>query len=440
MLITERELRIDLPNNPDYIFPHLEREVRYNLTTDETPVRFVVTKMNEEGIYCEIGVIDYDSPNHYNAYLNSIDSIFKIQKRTYENTNNFNIALIIPTGIGCELGGHSGDGGAVARLFASVCDQLITHPNVVNAADINELPENGLYVEGSILSRLLMGTITLQKVRSNRVLLIIDKHEESFHELAINSASAARAALGLNCPLVVIMDKPILMSAEFTASGRAAGRIERFDNICNVLEKYREEYDAVALSTLIEVPDNYHADYFKEDEEMMVNPWGGVEAMLTHSVSSIYDVPSAHSPMMTSHDVMNLDVGIVDPRKAAEAVSMTFLHCILKGLYNAPRILSGIHSGNGLICNRDISCIVIPDGCIGLPVFAAIENDIPVIAVKDRHANVKNSLQELPFKKDKLFLANNYLEAAGIVSSLKAGVSFDSIKRPMDRTKLIHEE
>ncbi len=391
MLITEREICIERPRKFNNLLSYLEERIVADLSMNEIPIRFVVTKIDDKNIFC-------------------------------------------------ELGGHSGDGGAVAKFFSSICDQLITHPNVVNAADINELPANGLYVEGSILSRLLMGTITLQKVRSNRVLLIIDKHEESFHELSVNAASAARAALGLDCPFIVIMDEPILMSAEFTASGRAAGRIERFDNLCNILEKYKSEYDAVALSTLIEVPDNYHADYFKEDEEMMVNPWGGVEAMLTHSVSSIYDVPSAHSPMMTSHDVMNLDVGIVDPRKAAEAVSMTFLHCILKGLYNAPRILSGIHSGNGLICNRDISCIVIPDGCIGLPVFAAIENDIPVIAVKDRHANVKNSLQELPFKKDKLFLANNYLEAAGIASSLKAGVSFDSIIRPMHRTKLIHEE
>ncbi|MCZ6820872.1 MAG: DUF3326 domain-containing protein, partial [Calditrichaeota bacterium] len=41
-------------------------------------------------------------------------------------------------------------------LLASCCDQLITHPNVVNASDINELPANAHYVEGSVLCRLLM--------------------------------------------------------------------------------------------------------------------------------------------------------------------------------------------------------------------------------------------------------------------------------------------
>ena len=50
--------------------------------------------------------------------------------------------LIIPTGIGAEIGGHAGDGNPVAKLIASCCDKLITHPNVVNAADINEMPSN----------------------------------------------------------------------------------------------------------------------------------------------------------------------------------------------------------------------------------------------------------------------------------------------------------
>ena len=40
-------------------------------------------------------------------------------------------------------------------------DTLITHPNVVNGADINEMSENTLYVEGSVITRLLMGTAGL---------------------------------------------------------------------------------------------------------------------------------------------------------------------------------------------------------------------------------------------------------------------------------------
>lgn len=91
--------------------------------------------------------------------------------------------LLVPTGIGAAIGGFSGDAGPVARLLAAACDNLITHPNVVNAADINEYPENALYVEGSVLSRLSMGTVGLQKVRPNRIMLVIDKHHDKFfHE------------------------------------------------------------------------------------------------------------------------------------------------------------------------------------------------------------------------------------------------------------------
>ena len=429
MLIYEKELQIARPKDFGDLRRYLRKCVRESLADNEEAIRFVITKMGEDYIFGEVGVIRFQGkPVH------TFEPIFDYDKPIYKNAEDFNIVLIIPTGVGCELGGHSGDGGAAARLFASIADQLVTHPNVVNAADINELPDNGLYVEGSVLSRLLMGTVTLQKTRSNRVLLVVDEHEEEmFHEMAVNAASAARASLGLDCPHVEIMSDSIAMSAEFSPSGRAVGKIERFEVLCDLLERRRREYDAVALSTLISVPPDYHIEYFKRDSSLTVNPWGGVEAMLTHAVSAIFDVPSAHSPMMNSGEVMNLSVGITDPRKAAEAVSTTYLHCVLKGLHRAPRIVPGMVSGAGLLNVQDISCVVIPDGCLGLPVLTAIENDIPVIAVQDSHV-AGNSFSELDLPKGKILFANNYLEAAGIASALKAGVALDSIKRPMSWT------
>ena len=75
-----------------------------------------------------------------------------------------NVVLIIPTGVGAEIGGHAGDGNPVAKLLAAVCDKLILHPNVVNASDINEMPENCLYVEGSMLDRFLREEICLKEL------------------------------------------------------------------------------------------------------------------------------------------------------------------------------------------------------------------------------------------------------------------------------------
>ena len=84
--------------------------------------------------------------------------------------------LVVPTGIDADIGGHAGDAGPAARLLAAASDRLITHPNVVNGADINEMPENTLYVEGSVLTRLMMGTAGLAPVRANRVLPLIQEH------------------------------------------------------------------------------------------------------------------------------------------------------------------------------------------------------------------------------------------------------------------------
>ncbi len=436
MLITERQLKIPTPS-PESLFPSISEEITRQLGPDETPIRFVVTESDEKEYTCEVGVLSESA-----SRASKIKSIFEFQKRPYENVNEFNVALLIPTGVGCELGGHSGDGGAVARLFASLADNLITHPNVVNAADINELPDNGLYVEGSLIAQLLMGTVGLRKVRANRVMLIVDEHTEPFfHDLSINSASAARASLGLDCPLVVKLENPAILRSLSSPSGRAVGRIEFFERLCDVIESHKNEFDAVALSTLINIPTHFHSDYFGPDSEDMVNPWGGVEAMLTHAISSIYDIPSAHAPMMNSSEIMNLDVGIVDPRKAAEAVSTTYLHCVLKGLHSAPHPVAGQHAGNSNILDAsDVSCLVLPDGCLGLPVIAALEQGIPVIAVRDRHCRMKNSFSDLPFENGQLYFAENYHEAAGIALSLKAGISVCSLKRPLSSTKVICSE
>ncbi len=427
MRLVEKDILIPKQKEAGNLLSYLEKSINARLTKDEIAIRLVVTQTTPEGYYCEIGILSEGDKN--------IESIFDLQKREYENQDKFNALFLVPTGIGAGIGGHSGDAGAIARLLAANCDCLITHPNVMNAADINELPENGLYVEGSIISRLIMGKIGLQKVRSNRVMVVVDKHPDEFHNDVINSVSAARVAMGLDCPLVVIMDSPIKMQALFSKSGRAVGQIDYLERLCEILDHYHSKYDAVALTSLIEVPEHFHKEYFDRNSDML-NPWGGVEAMLTHTISTIFNIPSAHSPMMTSSEVMNLDVGIVDPRKSAEAVSTTYLHCILKGLHRSPRIIPNfsIHGDPGLLTVADLSCLIIPDGCIGLPTLAALEQGIPVIAVKENKNCMLNKLEELPFASGKLFIVENYLEAVGVMSALKAGIAVETIRRPLADT------
>ena len=216
--------------------------------------------------------------------------------------------------------------------------------------------------------------------------------------------------------------------------------IENLKGLFEILVRYRSTYDAVAISSVIDTPEGLHEEYFLK-EGQMVNPWGGVEAMLTHSISMMFDVQSAHAPMMESMEIANLHVGVVEPRMSAEAVTSCFLYSILKGLHRSPRIVPGEASRgySGLLSVSDVSCLIIPDGCVGLPTLAALEQGIPVIAVRENRNQMKNDLEALPFPPGKLFVVDNYLEAVGVMTALKAGVTLSSVRRPLPQTKVIKE-
>lgn len=412
------------------LLPHLASSVERALHADEVPVRFVVTESDAAGFRCELAVLSQPA-NHPDRP----PSIFKFRRREYEDNTHFNAVMLIPTGINCEIGGHAGDATPTARLLASMCDTLIIHPNVVNASDINELPENCLCVEGSVLCRLLMGTVGLQKVHANRVLCLVEEHEiPALTDATINAFSAARATLGLNCAGVLRLENPCAVVIEFATSGRASGRIGGLDNLVALLRERRDSYDAVAIVTTMRTGaglEQITRDYYLLDT---INPWGGVEAMLTHTLSMLLDVPTMHSPMADTPDP--LDFGLVDPRKASEVVSRTYTHCILKGLHRSPRIITdrAMFGKSGVMSAEDIHCLVIPEGCLGLPILAALEQGIPVIAVRENANLMKNDLEKLPFRDGQYFLADNYLEAAGVLAALKAGVAPSATRRPFPPT------
>ena len=429
MYLSETEFEMPAPSGRDTILGHVAREVDAHLRDGARPIRFVVAESDERRYRCEIATLQC----HEHSSPFSQGTLFRFNKRKVENTRRFNAVLVIPTGIGADIGGHAGDGTPVAQLMASVCDTLITHPNVVNASDINERPPNSLYVEGSALCRMLMGTVGLQPVRANRVLVIIDSHvDRMFVDGAVNAVNAARSSYGLMCPCVVELDPPLEMRSYYSVSGTAVGSVTGLDRLFRVLDEHREEYDAIAISSVISVPPSYHRDYF-ESGGGMVNPWGGVEAMLTHAISTLYDVPSAHSPMLESQEIADMDTGIVDPRMAAEAISLTFLQSILKGLQRSPKIVTDCDAmlSDNVLTASDVACLVIPDGCVGLPTLAALEQGIPVIAVRENRTLMRNDLTALPWPSGQLHIVENYWEAVGVMAALKAGIDPDSVRRPI---------
>jgi hypothetical protein len=112
------------------------REVAKQLPRGSVPVRFAVVASDRETWQCEIGVVDGLDERR----AQSLRSIFEVRRRRAENDSGFTTVLVVPTGVGSEIGGHAGDAMPVAALAAQVSDTLITHPNVVNGSDIMELP------------------------------------------------------------------------------------------------------------------------------------------------------------------------------------------------------------------------------------------------------------------------------------------------------------
>ncbi|MDE0150962.1 MAG: DUF3326 domain-containing protein [Bdellovibrionales bacterium] len=359
-------------------------------------------------------------------------SIFSFNKREFHNQKKFNICFIVPTGIGCEIGGHAGDSTPTLKLLSTSCDKVITHPNTVNASDINEMPENALYVEGSHLTHLLMGTVALNEVSQNRILTVIDNDLENkgeFKEMAVNSVNGARATLGLSADISIL--NPSICMEGFLSENKAIGRISYLEHLYKTLKEKEGFYDAVAITTQIKVEEKLHNEYSKSGGDML-NPWGAVESMLTHFISSEFNCPSAHAPMFESKKISNLNFGVVDARIAPEVVSNTFFHCVLKGLHRAPRIINNkkLFNLDNIFSVKDISAIVIPDGILGLPVLAALHQGIKVIAVKNKNS-MKNNLLKLPWAEGQFYQCDNYLEACGVLNCLKAGVSVETVKRPL---------
>jgi hypothetical protein len=400
------------------------------------PIRVAIVGKNRLGHVCELEALgDLASPK---AMLPS--SVFDYRQRKGERTDKFNAVMLIPTGVDCAIGGHAGDATPAARLIASQCDNLVIHPNVVNASDINEQAENSLYAEGSLICRLMMGTIGLQKVRQNRVLLVTEERPDAPHVVdnTINCAEGARATLGMDIDEVVVLEEGLEMKTGVADSGRVTGAINGLQNLLDILRAKRGGYDAVALATRI-TPHidtvELHRAYFGEGGP---NPWGGVEAVLTHTTSTVLDVPTAHAPTMSSEAIRTERWGVVDPRKAAEVISSTYLFCVLKGLNRAPRVITNVTGAYdpSTLTAEDVSVLVIPDGCVGLPTLAAIEQGIPVIAVRNNTNLMRNDLSELPFRKGQLKYVENYYEAAGVMAAMRTGVSTSTLQRPMQPMKI----
>ena len=349
----------------------------------------------------------------------------------------YTVVLIIPTGVGAAIGGYAGDALPVARAISQICDRLITHPNVLNGAQLYWNLPNALYVEGYALDKFAAGCIGLRHVYQNRVGLILDQGMEPELRLRhLQVADAARATLGLNLTDYVVTDAPLNVELRTAASGASWGTIGNPDSLLRAAEVLIEQAKADAIAVVARFPDDLGSEALQAYRHGQgVDPLAGAEAVISHLIVRTFQVPCAHAPALMP---LPLDPDL-SPRSAAEELGYTFLPCVLVGLSRAPQFVErqnpnsqfSVQTQNftspvGDIWASDVDAVVIPASACGGSALLSLsrQSRTQIIAVEENQTSMQVSPEDLGIQAIRV---NSYLEALGVLVAHRAGISAEAL-------------
>ncbi len=280
------------------------------------------------------------------------------------------------------------------------------------------MPANCLYVDGYALDQFLGGHVALRRKRygSNHVLVLCNKPAPIE---TINAVNAARATIGLDAEIVEL-ETPLVMRGWVEDGGLAQGNATGIPELLAQIEPL--SFDALAISTRIDVDEAEARAYLSRGSG--VNPWGRIEAVTSREISKHIGCHVAHAP---TEGVITEWNEIADPCLAAEVVSVAYLHCVLKGLHRAPTLIQyGEHVPSDLTA-MDIDFLISPYACWGPPHKACERACIEMMFVRNNRPANGCLNTEHPNKT----CCANYTEAAGNIMARRAGVSLESLHRPL---------
>lgn len=339
----------------------------------------------------------------------------------------FPTLMIVPTGIGCEIGGYAGDALPAARLLAAASGCLVTHPNVMNGAALYWSDERIFYVEGWGLDRFAAGELALRGGRRQRIGLLLDAAiEPSLRDRHLQVADACRATLGLEIGPVVTTDVALGVTLRQGESGVSWGSLEHPDALLRAGETLRDA-GASAIAVVARFPDDCGSEALEAYRHGSgVDGLAGAEAVISHLLVRHLQIPCAHAPALAP---LPLDPQL-DPRAAAEELAHTFLPCVLVGLSRAPDLIQSATAQPGDLLASGLRALVVPEGALGgEAVLACLERNVPVIAVSNPSV-LQVSSQSLGLE-DRVIAAASYAEAAGLVLAMREGVALPSLQRPL---------
>jgi len=353
----------------------------------------------------------------------------------YENPkgNKTVIVHIVPTGVRASIGGYIADASPVTNLLATVADYCITNPNAVNAAVATFMSPNVVYTEGHTLDNFFQNRVTLipYEKKLNRIGLILDHGEncEKIHDFCYQTADWCRLAGGIHISDYVITDEHVQSRSFQSESGAITGEIGKPLSLIRAMEQLLKnrsgEIDAFVVGTQIAIPqgalDLYHAGKTPD-------PHGGLEAVISHMLSWRSGKMVAHGPLLYEEEIADLlKRKNYDARATGEIIGAPgYLGCVMQGLSRAPKIhFLNVNAPERLnpdwLRLSDVAVLVAPWNSLGgLPMLAAAERGIPIIAVKDNDTLLNVSRETLGFG-DTVIEVDNYLEAAALAKRIVDG-------------------
>ncbi|MEM7061761.1 MAG: DUF3326 domain-containing protein [Cyanobacteria bacterium P01_B01_bin.77] len=323
--------------------------------------------------------------------------------------------MVIPTGVGAAIGGYAGDALPVARAIATVTDRLITHPNVLNGAQLYWPLPNAYYVEGYGLDQFAAGRWHLQPVHQNTIGLVLDQAiEADLRWRHLQAAEAARATLGVTIHSYVTTDAPLGIRLN-QAQSATWGTLERPDALLRAVDQLLQA-GCSAIAVVARFPEDLGSDALSDYRQGQgVDPLAGAEAVISHLVVREFQVPCAHAPALTP---LPLDPTI-SPRSAAEEIGYTFLPCVLAGLSKAPQFSTTAHPHS--ISAQDVDTLIVPASTLGgSAVLSLSGTDTQIIAVQDNTTALAVDAAALNLT---VVAVRSYLEAIGAIAAQRAGVS-----------------
>ena len=339
--------------------------------------------------------------------------------------------MVVPTGIGCVIGGYAGDALPSARLLAAASGCLITHPNVMNGASLYWKDPRIHYVEGYGIDRFAAGDWALRPIRQQRIGLLLDAGiEPELRQRHLQVADGCRATLGIEIGPVVSSDVPLGVHLGLGQSGASWGTLERPDALLRAGERLKAN-GATAIAVVSRFPDDQGSEALQAYRHGSgVDALAGAEAVISHLLVRHLEIPCAHAPALSA---LPLDPQL-DPRAAGEELGYTFLACVLVGLSQAPELVQRSAANIRDLVADDLGVLVVPEGSLGgEAALACLERKVPVICVTNPSLlQVTSTVLGLG---SEVLQASSYAEAAGMVLALREGVSLSALMRPLPALK-----